>query len=198
MGSALYHRDAIKRVVTLTATADAPSGVTYQWQQGSGNTWTNLDAPATSTTKRVSFETRGTRKFKVIVQHTTVPSGESEAIYVTWDEWAIMADLVTALRTAVTGDANYISAQTTLVTCINTAIPVPTTLYTSFDGILDDYTGETKSKMDAGRYVQFTSDYDVRQKPRPPPLEARHSQEREFSERHAIRWSSGNSARQAI
>ena len=142
--------DATKRVVTLTATADAPSGVTYQWQQGSGNTWTNLDAPATSTTKRVSFETRGTRKFKVIVQHTTVPSAESEAIYVTWDEWAIMADLVTALRTAVTGDANYISAQTALVTCINTAIPVPTTLYTSFDGILDDYTGATKSKMDSG------------------------------------------------
>ena len=68
----------------------------------------------------------------------------------TWDEWAIMADLVTALRTAVTGDATYISAQTALVTCINTATPVPTTLYTSFDDILDGYTGETKSKMDAG------------------------------------------------
>ena len=134
----------------LTATADAPSGVTYQWQQGSGNTWTNLDAAATSTTKTVSFSTRGTRKFKVLVQHTTASSAESEAIYVTWDEWAIMADLVTALRTAVTGDATYISAQTALVTCINTATPVPTTLYTSFDDILDGYTGETKSKMDAG------------------------------------------------
>ena len=37
-----------------------------------------------------------------------------------------------------------------LVTCINTATSVPTTLYTSFDDILDGYTGETKSKMDAG------------------------------------------------
>ena len=142
--------DAIKRVVELTATADAPSGVTYQWQQGSGNTWTNLDAAATSTTKTVSFSTRGTRKFKVLVQHTTASSAESEAIYVTWDEWAIMGDLVTALRTAVTGDATFVSAQTALVTCINTATPVPTTLYTSFDDILDGYTGETKSKMDAG------------------------------------------------
>ena len=136
--------------MTLTATADAPSGVTYQWQQGSGNTWTNLDAAATSTTKEVSFSTRGTRKFKVLVQHTTASSAESEAIYVTWDEWAIMGDLVTALRTAVTGDATFVSAQTALVTCINTATPVPTTLYTSFDDILDGYTGETKSKMDAG------------------------------------------------
>ena len=150
MGSALYHRDAIKRVVKLTAAADAPSGVTYQWQQGSGNTWTNLDAAATSTTKKVSFSTRGTRKFKVQVLRNTVVAAESEAIYVTWDEWAIMGDLVTALRTAVTGDATFVSAQTALVTCINTATPVPTTLYTSFDDILDGYTGETKSKMDAG------------------------------------------------
>ena len=142
--------DATKRVVRLTATADAPSGVTYQWQQGSGNTWTNLDAAATSTTKTVSFSTRGARKFKVLVQHTTASSAESEAIYVTWDEWAIMGDLVTALRTAVTGDATFVSAQTALVTCINTTTPVPTTLYTSFDDILDGYTGETKSKMDAG------------------------------------------------
>ena len=142
--------DAIKRVVELTATADAPSGVTYQWQQGSGNTWTNLDAAATSTTKEVSFSIRGTRKFKVLVQHTTASSAESEAIYVTWDEWAIMGDLVTALRTAVTGDATFVSAQTALVTCINTTTPVPTTLYTSFDDILDGYTGTTKSKMDAG------------------------------------------------
>ena len=142
--------DATKNVVTLTATADAPSGVTYQWQQGSGNTWTNLDAAATSSTKTVSFSTRGTRKFKVLVQHTTASPAESEAIYVTWDEWAIMGDLVTALRTAVTGDAIFVSAQTALVTCINTTTPVPTTLYTSFDDILDGYTGETKSKMDAG------------------------------------------------
>ena len=99
--------DAIKRDVELAATADAPSGVTYQWQQGSGNTWTNLDAPATSTTKEVSFTTRGTRKFKVQVLRNTVVAAESEAIYVTWDEWAIMADLVTALRTAVTGDRDF-------------------------------------------------------------------------------------------
>ena len=142
--------DTIKRVVKLTATAEAPLGVFYQWQQGSGNTWTNFDSLSTSASYTVSFDTRGTRKFRVVTQHATASSSESGAIYVTWDEWAIMGDMVTALRTAVTGDATYTSAQTALVTCINTATPVPTTLYTSFDDILDGYTGETKSKMDAG------------------------------------------------
>ena len=152
MGSALYHRDAIMRVVTLTATAEAPLGVFYQWQQGSGNTWTNLASLSTSASYTVSFDTRGTRKFRVVTQHATATasSSESGAIYVTWDEWAILGDMATALRTAVTGDATYTSAQTELVTCINTADPVPTTLYTSFDDILDGYTGETKTKMDSG------------------------------------------------
>ena len=34
--------------VTLTATADAPSGVTYQWQQANGSSWTNLGTSSTS------------------------------------------------------------------------------------------------------------------------------------------------------
>ena len=142
--------DATKKVVTLTATADAPPGVTYQWQQWSGTLWTNLDLPTMLPSKTVSIDTRGTRKFKVHLEHTAASSVESDAIYVTWDEWAIMGDMVTALRTAVTGDATFVSAQTALVTCINTTTPVPTTLYTSFDDILDGYTGETKSKMDSG------------------------------------------------
>ena len=124
--------------------------MTYQWQQWSGTLWTNLDLPTMLPSKTVSIDTRGTRKFKVHLEHTAASSVESDAVYVTWDEWAIMGDMVTALRTAVTGDATFVSAQTALVTCINTATPVPTTLYTSFDDILDGYTGETKSKMDAG------------------------------------------------
>ena len=142
--------DATKKVVTLTAMADAPSGVTYQWQQWSGTLWTNLGLPTMLPSKTVSFDTRGTRKFKVHLEHTAASSVESDSFYVTWDEWAIMGDMAAALRTAVTGDATYTSAQTALVTCVNTATPVPTTLYTSFDDILDGYTGTTKTKMDSG------------------------------------------------
>ena len=112
--------DATKRTVTLTATAEAPSGVSYQWQQGSDSTWTNLGTSSTtSTSKTVSFTTRGTRKFRVHVSHSTASSAVSEHIYVTWDEWAIVSDMVAALQSAVTGDATYTSAQTALVNCMN-------------------------------------------------------------------------------
>ena len=69
--------DATKRVVKLTATADAPSGVTYQWQQGSGNTWTNLDAAATSTTKTVSFEHQGHAEIQSLSYSTPQPRPRS-------------------------------------------------------------------------------------------------------------------------
>ena len=100
-------------------------------------------------------------------------------IYVMWDEWAIVSDLVTALQSAVSGDAAYTTAQTALVSCMNggssrgsggrdrvtgnatstapvgrsvTPIPspTPTPTYASFDDILSRYTGDTKAKMDEG------------------------------------------------
>ena len=113
--------DATKRTVTLTATADAPSGVTYQWQLGSGIAWVNLGATTTSTTKTVSLTTRGTRKFRVQVSHSVVPSVESEPVYVTWDEWDIVLDLLVSLHATITTDASYTTAQTTLLGCMNSA-----------------------------------------------------------------------------
>ncbi len=142
--------DATKRMATLTATADAPPGVTYQWQQGNGSSWTNLGSPSTSATKTVSFTTRGTRKFRVVVGHTVVPSGTSAPIYVTWDEREIVEELITALRTAVTADATYTAAQTTLLTCMNGGSTSTSSSYLSFDDILSQYTGSTKTKMDQG------------------------------------------------
>ena len=56
--------------------------------------------------------TRGTRKYRVVVGHVTALSAESLPAYVTWDEWAIVSDMVTALQAAVSGDAAYTTAQT--------------------------------------------------------------------------------------
>ena len=142
--------NANKRTVTLTATADAPDGETYQWQQASGASWTNLGAPTTLNTKTVSFTTRGTRKFRVVVSHATASSAESDPVYVTWDEWAIVDEMLTALQTAVTADASYTTAQTALVNCVNRASPPPSPLFTSFDDILSQYTGTVKARMDTG------------------------------------------------
>ena len=143
--------DASKSTVVLTASADAPSDVTYRWQQGNGDTWTNLGSLSTSASKTVSFTSRGTRKFRVVVSHSVVPAETSAPVYVTWDERSIVGDMVTALRTAVVGDTTYTTAQTALLTCMNndpSKSSSPT--YMSFDDILSDYTGSTKIRMDRG------------------------------------------------
>ena len=155
--------DATKRTVTLTATSDAPTSVTYQWQQGNGTNWTNLGASSMSASKTVSFTTRGTRKFRVRVSHAVAPSVESEPIYVTWDEWSIVSDMVTELVSAVATSTNYRTAQTALLSCMNgtsggasgatgpsSNVPTPST-YNSFDNLLVDYRGSTKAKMDTGK-----------------------------------------------
>ena len=73
-------------------------------------------------TNTVAFETRGTRKFRVVASYNAQGrsfSATSQPIHVTWDEWAIVSDMLTALQTQVTSDAAYTSAQTALVNCMN-------------------------------------------------------------------------------
>ena len=55
----------------------------------------------------------------MLVSHATAAAAESLPAYVTWDEWAIVSDLVKALQAAVSGDADYTDAQTDLLTCMN-------------------------------------------------------------------------------
>ena len=149
-----------RRTVTLTATSTAPSGVSYQWQQGSGSGWTDLGATTTSLTRDVSYTTRGTRKFRVVASHATAASATSEPVYVTWDEWAIVGEMIGKLSDAVATSTAYKTAQTSLVGCMNlnatsTAIgsgntkPIPVT-YATFDDILARYTGNVKVAMEAG------------------------------------------------
>ena len=159
-----------KRTVTLTATAEAPAGVTYQWQQDSGSGWANLDGPTSDDTKAVSWAARGTRKYQVLMSHSTATNATSETIHVTWDLPEIVGDLASALHTAIIDDSLYGTKQTALANCINTAsgasgsIGPPnatsttplggprgqSTTFTSFDGIMSDYTGDTKALMDSG------------------------------------------------
>ena len=153
-----------KRTVTLTANADAPTGVTYQWQEGSGDSWTNLGTSSTSESTTVSTTTRATRKFRVHVSHSVVPSVESEPVYVTWDEFAIVGDLAAALSASTTSNTFYTTAQNGLVNCVNNAAtaaagsggasgassnrPIPS--FTTFQGVLNNYTGKVKTWMEPG------------------------------------------------
>ena len=124
-------------------------GNSYQWQQWSGGKWTNLGSVSTSPRKRVSFSTQGTRKFRVVANPGKTTSAESPAIHVTWDVWKVGLGLVTTVSSAVATSTDYKTAQTALLTCVNTG-RAATSRYTSFDDVLADYTGTTKTKMESG------------------------------------------------
>ena len=131
--------------VTLTADVEGPTGVSYQWQKWSGTTWTDLGTASNQTDTSTS---RGTKKYRVVVSHATATSALSGDVFVTWDEWAILSDLITALRTAVTANTTYTTAQTALLTCMN-AGREESDRFTSFDDILEDYSGDTETKMES-------------------------------------------------
>ncbi len=91
--------DAATSTVTLRAEADAPSNVTYKWQEAVNGKWTGLSS--TSMEQTATSSVRATRKFRVVVSHSVVPTAESAAVYVTWDEWAIVVDMIRDLSAAV-------------------------------------------------------------------------------------------------
>ena len=142
------------RTVKLTATVEGPSGVNLQWQEWSGTAWTNLGTPTPSNPATLDVDAsseegdgeteylRGTKKYQVAVSHSTESPVDSEPFYVTWDEMEILSDLSLALSVAVEADSGYTSAQTSLINCMD----IPT--ITTFNGLLSQYSGATKLKMD--------------------------------------------------
>ena len=159
-----------RRTVTLTATSSAPSGVSYQWQQDTGSGWTDLGAKTTSSTRDVSFTTRGTRKFRVVASHATASSATSSPVYVTWDEWAIVAEMIGKLSDAVATSTTYKAAQTAL-SCMNgstggggkASASSTTPTYESFDDILAQYATTTKAKMDGECAATSTTMFNTNQ-----------------------------------
>ncbi len=136
--------------VTLTAGGDVPSGAEFQWQEWRGNRWANLGAASASPTKDVSSAVRGTKKYRVVVSHATASTAVSEAVYVTWDEWAIVADMIRELSAAVATSTDYKEKQTALLSCMNGpgGATSTTSTYASFDDILARYATTTKAKME--------------------------------------------------
>ena len=126
--------------VRLTAKADAPTDATYRWEQrSSGANWTDLGSAEVS-------EARGTRQYRVTVSHTTALSATSQPVFVTWDALDIWGDLSTDLAAAVTGDSEYASKQTALLTCMNEDVAADDQ-YGSFEDILADY-ANAKAKLE--------------------------------------------------
>ncbi len=115
-----------------------------------------LGATSTWATKEVSSAARGTRKFRVVVSHATAASAQSDPIHVTWDEWAIVGDMIGELSTAVASSRDYSRAEEPLLNCMNSGlggksrVPTPAPTYTSFDQILSMYASTTKELMEDG------------------------------------------------
>ena len=166
---------AATSTVTLTAGGDMPSGVVYQWQEWSSGAWTDLGATTTSATKDVTSATRGTRKFRVVVSHAVVSPATSEPVYVTWDEWDIVAEMIGELSAAVATSTAYTTAQDALLTCMSATSTTstdpgpkspsdsraptmpPAVTIATFDDLLANYTGDVKARMDAGGDCAATS-----------------------------------------
>ena len=135
-------------------------------QQATSSGWTDLEATTTSATKDVWSATRGTRKYRVVASHAVVATAESAPVYVTWDEWAIVADMIGELSAAVATSTAYTTAQDALLTCMSATSSTstdpgpkspsdsraptrpPAVTFATFDDLLASYTGDVKAKME--------------------------------------------------
>ena len=138
--------DASKRTVTLKATVEGPTGVSYQWQEWSGTAWTNLGTASTSTTKTVSSTSRGTKKYRAVVSHATATSAQSEEVFVTWDEWAIQNEMLSTLALQVTASQAYMNAEVALLDCLERRTG---TRYSSLTNVMSRYKDAVKTAVDA-------------------------------------------------
>ena len=175
------NRSATLEAVTPDETF--PAGTKFQWYRDEGEGWEQFGTATSSKTKVVSFRTAGTRSYRVRTQHTQMPDGHtisrgaSSPVHLTWDEPETLSALLTALDTAVTGNSDYGRDETTLVACMNrvsgpsgssgNATSTPPLLggssgassnYSNFNGILDDYTGDTKDYMEMSQHCKSNAD----------------------------------------
>ena len=153
----------------------AANDVRHQRYHGTSSRWDNPGATTTSATKDVWSATRGTRKFRVVASHVVVGSAESAPVYVTWDEWAIVAGMIGELSAAVATSSYYTNAQTALLTCMSATSTTstgsgpkspsdsraptmpPAVTFATFDDLLASYTGDVKARMEAGGDCAATS-----------------------------------------
>ena len=97
---------------------------------------------------------------------------ESAPVYVTWDEWDIVAEMIGELSSAVATSTAYGTAQDALLTCMSATSTTstdpgsgggrsvtgpPAVTFATFDDVLASYTGDVKAKMDAGGDCAATS-----------------------------------------
>ena len=124
--------------VTLTASTDAPAGVslTYTWQEKTGGVWTNLSVTSPATT--VPSSNQRVREYRLLVAYGASDSAESPPRFVVWDEPELFADLSADVAQAVASSTAYTTAETTFLACVNTGW-TGGDRFSSFDDVLASY-----------------------------------------------------------
>ncbi len=138
---------------------------TYQWKEEVNGKWKELGNVTYSSSKTVSTSSPAVRKFKVVRNPASRTKMVSEPVYVVWEEWEIVEDMLTDLVANATSSKAYIDAQEVLVECMNPGAGAdsitkpPAVTYSSFDDILAKYNiGETKAKMSTGTCSKKATD----------------------------------------
>ena len=124
--------------VTLTASTDAPAGVslTYTWQEKTGGVWTNLSVTSPATT--VPSSNQRVREYRLLVAYGASDSAESPPRFMVWDEPELFADLSADVAQAVASSTAYTTAETTFLACVNTGW-TGGDRFSSFDDVLASY-----------------------------------------------------------
>ncbi len=155
---------ALNRTVVLRVNGTgAPSGTTYQWQQtNSSGSWVNLGIASSSRSRSVSFPTKGTRKFRVVVSYrigSATVTDTSSSVYVTWGEQDLVNDLLSDLDAAVfesptnngsravTGNGAFATSERSFLTCVNVGRSA-SDRFASFPDVLSEYDGAVATKVD--------------------------------------------------
>ena len=132
-----------------TTTLSFPDhNATYQWQEWTNESWSDLGATTTLLDKIVSSSSAVTRKFRV-VGTSGRQTFESPVAYVTWDISNVTLDFLDKVSDRVHTSTGYALSETRLLNCLNRGVSTSSRRL-SFDGVLANYTGGVKGRMEPG------------------------------------------------
>ena len=134
--------------VTLTASTNAPTGVTltYTWQEKVSGSWSNL--AATSPTMTILSSSQRVREFRLLVGYGASDTAESPSEFVVWDEPELFANLSTDMARAVASSMAYTTAETALLACVNTG-RTGDDRFSSFNDVLANYDSDTEAVVES-------------------------------------------------
>ena len=132
--------------VTLTASVEAATGVTfsYQWQVKEDGSWGDVETASDSPTTTVVSQVRAVKEYRVLVSHSSGASVTSPSEFVIWDGYALWGELAAKLEAQVKASQDYQEAETAFLKCVNLA----GFKFESFEDVLTHYVPSVQGRAD--------------------------------------------------